>query len=102
MRSQFSETKSAGFHSLSFQQLQNKERVVLSAFTSESVMLTREQIVDAVQEMKLSSVCGRVVSLMAKGYLVSRGNYFCQKSKKYQELVGLPVPQQLTLNGIAS
>ena len=100
MRSQFSETKSMGFHSLSIQQLQNKEKLVLSVFTSEAITLTREQIVDAVSEMKLSSVCGRVVSLMAKGGLVSRGTYICPKSRKTQELVGLPVPSQLLLTGI--
>lgn len=54
---------------------------------------TRKQLVDAVG-MELSAVCGRVNSLLAKKALCVRGFFVDPKTRKRQELVGLPVAEQ--------
>jgi hypothetical protein len=94
----FSETKSASFHSLSpAGYLQPAQQRVMSLFVDETVALTRKQIVAALGNMELSSVCGRVNALVAAGRLVHRGERVDEHSRKPQELVGLPVRGQVEL-----
>lgn len=97
MRINQAETAIASFHSLSVPHyLQPAEAKVMALFAGETVVLTRKQIRNST-DMELSSVCGRVNSLLAKGKLAVRGEVIDQKTKKPQELLGLPVPVQRSL-----
>jgi len=92
MKTAVADTSLAAYRSLSDEHyLQPKERQIMAAFadTSETA-LTRKQLARAV-DMELSSVCGRVKSLLEKKALCVRGFYVDAKTRKRQELVGPPV-----------
>lgn len=90
-----SETSIEAYHSLSVAgYLQPKEQQVMAAFRGRaSTTLTRQQLVDVIG-MPLNAVCGRVNSLLTKKALCVRGFHVDPKTRKRQELVGLPVAQQ--------
>lgn len=91
--SMFSPTKSESFHSLSpAGYLQPAQQRVMDLFTSTSVVMTRKEITAALGDMELSSVCGRVRALLDAKRLAPRGERIDPKTRKPQELVGLPVP----------
>lgn len=74
--------------------LQPKEQQVMAAFRGRAdTTLTRQQLVDAIG-MPLNAVCGRVNSLLTKKALCVRGFHVDPKTRKRQELVGLPLPGQ--------
>ena len=109
MRTQHSETKSASFHAFSVPTLEKMEKRILKAFSDRGVTLTRDEIADKLnrtlykqageKKVKVSSVCGRVNSLVTKGVLVVRGREKSKDTGRLVELVGLPVPTQLDLLG---
>jgi hypothetical protein len=89
-----STTKSESFHSLGVAgYLQPKEKQVLMAFKGGEDTFTRQRLVDVVG-MPLNAVCGRVNSLLAKKALCVRGFHVDPKTRKRQELLGLPVVEQ--------
>lgn len=73
--------------------LQDREKQVLSAFSSPDDTHTRQQLVRLVG-MPINAICGRVRSLLDKGALVIRGELRCANTGKYRELLGLPEKQQ--------
>lgn len=95
MRIAQAETSIEAFHSLPVAgYLQPKEQQVLAAFRGRAdTTFTRQQLVDAIG-MPLNAVCGRVNSLLAKKALCVRGFHVDPKTRKRQELVGLPVAEQ--------
>ncbi|PRC92650.1 hypothetical protein [Solimicrobium silvestre] len=103
MKSLHSETKSESFHSLSIPEyLQPAEKRIIALFNNTSIALTRKQIRDALGDMELSGVCGRVNSLITKNRLANRGERKDPKTRKSQGLVGLPVSVQFSLIGFAA
>lgn len=91
-----SDTAIASYHSLSVAgYLCPSEAKVMALFTSPDVLLTRKQIRDRCG-MELSSVCGRVKSLLDKGALAKRAEITADTNKA-NELLGLPVPEQMEL-----
>lgn len=94
MRTQMSETSLAAFRSFDPATLQAKEREVMALFVSAEapLLLTREQIAEQMG-WKESAVCGRVNSLVAKGWLqeITGG---VTRSGRAAMLVRLPVFEQ--------
>jgi predicted ArsR family transcriptional regulator len=88
-------TSLAAYDSFSGKDLQRKEREVMALFAS-GTRMTREQIAIRL-EWKEASVCGRVNSLVAKGYLseIDGGKTIAGRSAK---ILRLPVAQlEMTL-----
>jgi hypothetical protein len=97
VRTAVAETSLATFRSLSpADYLQPKERELMAAFTGPEVRLTRQQLSERTG-MALSGVCGRVRSLLDKQELTVRGERKDPNTGKPQELLGLPVFEQVEL-----
>lgn len=89
----FSSTKSEAFHSLSPREyLQPAQQRVMDLFTSTAIVMTRKEITAALGDMELSSVCGRVNALLSANRLARRGERIDPRTRKPQELIGLPIP----------
>ena len=102
MKTNINETSIEAYQSLSVAgYLQPKEAQVMSVFTDESIALTRRQLA-AKTGMELSSVCGRVNSLIAKNALTVRGRVKDAQTHKTVEVFGLPVPMQSELVGMVA
>lgn len=88
------------FRSTSVVELSRREREVMELFSSIDVALSRKQIFLQLQAQFGCSApgeggcCGRVNSLVAKQHLVHRGERLDPKTRKPQELVGLPIAGQ--------
>ncbi|MDR5784089.1 hypothetical protein QCE63_32225 [Caballeronia sp. LZ065] len=83
------ETQHASFHSLTTKQLCHTQRMVMDCFIGQETLLTREEIA-ACTNLKLSSVCGRVRSLLDASLLQKRDTRRDAATGKSQELIGLP------------
>ncbi len=94
MRTQIAETSLQAFRSFDPDDLQKKEKAVMALFVGAEVplSLTREQIAGRLN-WKESAVCGRVNSLVEKGWLqeVAGG---ITRSGRSAMLVRLPVIEQ--------
>lgn len=92
MRTQVSETSREAFHSIRKEgKLQPMQQSILDALKG-GRLYTRKQLRD-VTGMELSSVCGRVNSLLAAGLVELRGDSVDPKTGKRQELIGLAKTQ---------
>lgn len=88
MRTNVSETSRMAYHQLRDEKkLQPMQQRILDALRSGA--MTRKQLRDSTG-MELSSVCGRVNSLLASGLVELHGEAKDAKTGKAQELVGLP------------
>lgn len=96
MRRNNSETSLEAYHTTSALQLQEREKVLMTAFKGRADTFTRQQLVDVVG-MPLNAVCGRANSLLAKKVLCVRGFLVNPDSGKRREMLGLFVPEQLGL-----
>jgi hypothetical protein len=102
MKTNVSETSREAYYSMSVKhELQPAERRVMSVFKGNADTFTRQQLVDVVG-LPLHSICGRANSLLAKKVLCVRGSRVDPVTKKRQELIGLPVDVQLSLEGFAN
>lgn len=92
MRTQVSETSREAFHGIRREgKLQPMQQEILNAL-KDGHLYTRKQL-RHVTGMELSSVCGRVNSLLAAGLIDVRGEVRDEKTGKMQELLGLPKAQ---------
>jgi hypothetical protein len=83
------ETSLAAFHSFDPKDLQDKERLVLSAFKgNKSIHMTRANLC-AATGLPINSICGRVRSLLDKGWLTVDGETIAPGTNKRQELLRL-------------
>lgn len=88
MRAQVTDTSRMAYHQLRDEKrLQPMQTKVLDALRSGA--MTRKQLRDSTG-MELSSVCGRVNSLLAAGLIELHGEAKDPETGKVQELVGLP------------
>ena len=104
MKTQVAETSQRAYRGLMSDGLQDREREVMALFTDPSVVLSRKQIWKLLCAQQGDSApgeggtCGRVNTLIKeKGLLVVRGERVDPKTHKSQELVGLPVANQIPL-----
>ena len=89
MRTQVSETSREAFNSIRREgKLQPMQKSILDALDGGRTY-TRKQL-RQVTGMELSSVCGRVNSLLAAGLVEIIGEVKDEKTGKRQELIGLP------------
>lgn len=89
MRTAVAGTSLEAFRSLqSERKLQPMQQKILDA-VADGRAYTRKQLRD-ITGMELSSVCGRVNSMMESGLLEARGEVRDPSTGKPQELVGLP------------
>ena len=94
MRTQVAKTSLAAYRQLEHaHRLQPMEQKVIDVLKSVQRPMTRKQIRDK-SGMELSSVCGRVKSLLESGHIELRGEALDVKTGKMQELVGLPIVQR--------
>ena len=92
MQTQVSETSRAAFCSLvKEKKLQPMESKILVALKAGRAY-TRKQLRD-LTKMELSSVCGRVKSLLKAGLIEVQGEALDKHTGKRQELIGLPSAQ---------
>lgn len=93
MRTQVSETSREAFHSIRREgKLQPMQQSILDAIAGQGAC-TRKQL-SRFTGMELSSVCGRVNSLLAAGLIEIKGEVRDEKTGKRQELIGLPMAQR--------
>lgn len=93
MRTQVSETSRDAFNSIRREgKLQPMQKSILDAL-KDGRLYTRKQLRD-ITGMELSSVCGRVNSLLAAGLIDLHGEVRDEKTGKRQELIGLPKIQR--------
>ncbi len=83
------ETSLAAFRSFDPADLQAKEQLVLRAFQgNKDLRMTRANLC-AATGLPINSICGRVRSLLDKGWLVVDGETICTATKKRHELLAL-------------
>lgn len=104
MKTQVAETSKQAFRGLLHTNLPEREREVMALFTDFNVVLSRKQIWKQLvvqlgeRAPGEGGTCGRVNALITvRKLLVSRGEHVDPKTRKSQELVGLPVANQLPL-----
>jgi hypothetical protein len=83
------ETSLAAYRSFDPADLQAKERLVLSAFDGDKNLRMTRVNLSAATGMPLHCICGRVRSLLDKGWLVVDGEIIAPGTKKRHELLGL-------------
>ncbi len=103
MRTAMAETSLDAYRSTPARELNRREREVMALFTNTEMAISRKQIFEILQK-KLGDdapgeggVTGRVNALVAANRLAHRGERIDPKTRKPQELVGLPVAEQLEL-----
>lgn len=104
MKTQVAETSKQAYRGLLNANLPVREREVMALFHDYGVVLSRKQIWKQLVAQQgdrapgEGGTCGRVNSLINKKcLLVSRGERFDAKTGKTQEVVGLPIANQLQL-----
>ncbi len=103
MKTCMSERSLQAYYSTPARELNRREQEIMILFGSADVVMSRKQIFNTLRESLgerapgEGGVCGRVNALVAAGRLVHRGEVIDPKTRKPQELVGLPVNGQGTL-----
>lgn len=83
------ETSRAAFRSFIPEELQRKEKLVLSAFQGRKRVKMSRDTLSAKTGLPINSVCGRVRSLLDKGWLEVDGYEWCATTRKHRELLRL-------------
>lgn len=104
MKTQVADTSQKAYRGLSSVELSKREREVMALFTDYDIVLSRKQIWKQLCARQgdfapgEGGTCGRINTLINdKGLLAARGERVDPKTRKPQELVGLPVANQLPL-----
>ena len=92
MRTQFSETKSASYKSLSVRGYLLPSEAEVMELMMDGVARTRRQIADSLG-WRDGPTCGRCNSLVTAGRLIERGELKDPITKKYAALLQLPSGQ---------
>lgn len=103
MKTAMASTSLDSYFSTRARELSRREAEIMILFGDDSVVMSRKQILAVLRENFGESapgeggVAGRVNALVAAGRLVHRGERMDERTRKPQELVGLPKRGQVEL-----
>jgi hypothetical protein len=103
VRNAVASTSLDSYFSTPARELSRRQAEIMILFGDDSVVMSRKQIWQVLRENfgdrapGEGGVCGRVNALVAAGRLVHRGERMDERTRKPQELVGLPKRGQQSL-----